>query len=172
MEVRIATPQDTQSLVAMAASFRNHLERQIPTDAQFEASIRRLLTSEDAEFSIAMDEGGSAGYVLLRFRYSMWTSGLEATLEDLFVEPRARRGGVGEQLVRFALRRARERGCVSICLDTNEKNAASTRIYERLGFQSLSRRWNGRQVFYRLSLETSEPSGCPGGTDAQGSTTP
>jgi hypothetical protein len=38
---------------------------------------------------------------------------------------------------------------VEIRLDTNENNAASTRMYTVLGFSSLPRRRNGRQVFFR-----------------------
>ncbi len=51
-----------------------------------------------------------------------------------------------------ALGMAREKGCRTVCLDTNENNAASNAIYGRLGFDAFSRRWNGRQVFHRLQL--------------------
>jgi len=47
---------------------------------------------------------------------------------------------------------ARERSCTSVCLDTNENDAASTAIYPTLGFSAFSKRWNGRQVFYRLNF--------------------
>ena len=56
-------------------------------------------------------------------------------------------------LVDLALERARTRGCATVCLDTNEHNEASTRIYRSFGFDSLSPRWGGRQVFFRLQLE-------------------
>jgi GNAT superfamily N-acetyltransferase len=82
----------------------------------------------------------------------MWVSGLEATLEDLVVDPAMRGRGVGGRLVRFALDRAAEKGCVTACLDTNEHNAASTRIYTELGFSAHSKRWGGSQVFYRVAL--------------------
>jgi GNAT superfamily N-acetyltransferase len=156
MHIRPATPEDAPSLVEMAVSFRNHLERDLPTDSQFAASIERLLVSEDAQFFLAIQEETPVGYVLQRYRFSMWACGLEATLEDLFVDPSARGGGVGRALVAFALQAARDRGCTTACLDTNEFNAASTAIYTQLGFSAISQRWKGRQVFFRKSLA------CPG----------
>ncbi|QND51014.1 GNAT family N-acetyltransferase [Phyllobacterium sp. 628] len=130
----VASPQDEQTIVAMAILFRNHLERDAPSDVQFGNSIRKLLTSQDAEFCIATYDEKPVGYVLQRFRYSMWASGLEATIEDLFVDPKSRKLGIGKSLIGFALSRAQKAGCVGVCLDTNEFNIASTKIYTGFGF--------------------------------------
>lgn len=154
MDIRIATPGDARRIASMAIAFRNHLERAVPTEAQFHESVGRLLEAPDAEFYIAESGAGPVGYVLQRFRYSMWAAGQEAAIEDLFVLPEIRKGGVGGSLIRFALQRAKDRSCASVCLDTNENNAASTRIYTQLGFCAFSKRWNGRQVFFRLNLDT------------------
>jgi ribosomal protein S18 acetylase RimI-like enzyme len=154
MTIRIATLQDAQSIADMAASFRDHLGRESPSDLQFLESIAKLLGSDDTEFYISLDPDGlnPTGYVLQRFRFSMWTSGMEAAIEDLFVNPGTRKQGIGRCLIEFALKRATERSCCSVCLDTNENNVASTRIYTQLGFNAFSKRWEGRQVFFRLNL--------------------
>lgn len=152
MDLRIATPQDLEPLSGMAIAFRNHLERAVPSDAQFQASVARLLDSEDAAFYMAHENGRPIGYVLQRFRYSMWAAGDEATIEDLFVSPDQRQNGAGKRLIQFAIEQAKAQGCRSVCLDTNENNLASTKIYTGLGFNAVSKRWNGRQVFYRLNF--------------------
>ena len=152
MEIRIATLQDCCSIAEMAIGFRNQLERSLPTDCQFLESISTLLSSRDTEFYIAILRDIPVGYVLQRYRYSMWANGVEATIEDLYVDPGARRGGIGRGLIHFALLRATDQSCKSVCLDTNENNVASTRIYTQLGFNAVSKRWNGRQVFFRLNL--------------------
>ena len=136
----------------MAIAFRNHLERSSPSDSQFADSVSRILASGEAEFCMAFDGDVTLGYVLQRYRYSMWAAGIEATIEDLFVDPAVRKGGIGKKLIEFALQCARARSCTSVCLDTNENNLGSTRIYTQLGFNSISTRWNGRQIFYRLNL--------------------
>jgi len=152
MEIRRAAKADIPSITALAAGFRDHLGRSGPSDAQFAESIARLLDSEDAEFCLGQAGPVPVGYVLLRYRHSMWAGGTEATLEDLYVDPAARRAGAGRALVEAALAMARERSCTSVCLDTNENNAASTAIYAKLGFDAFSKRWNGRQVFFRLNF--------------------
>jgi GNAT superfamily N-acetyltransferase len=154
MNIDIATMKDAAALVTMAVTFRNHLERDTPTQAQFEQSITVLLNSPDARFLIAANDEGPMGYVLLRFRYSMWVGGDEATIEDLFVDPTRRKNGVGRALIEAALQAATAHGCLSVCLDTNEFNVASTTIYTQLGFNAVSKRWNGRQVFFRKPLST------------------
>jgi ribosomal protein S18 acetylase RimI-like enzyme len=150
LDIRIATHQDVDHIADMAIGFRNHLERNTPSDTQFRTSVSDLLASGDAEFYLALENGHPIGYVLQRFRFSMWVSGIEATIEDLFVSPSQRRNGSGKRLIQFALDRAQAKGCSSVCLDTNENNVASTRIYTQLGFNSVSKRWHGRQLFLRL----------------------
>ena len=152
MEIRPANLQDAPALTALVIAFRNHLERSLPSNTQFADSVSRLLASGDAEFCIAFEGDVALGYVVQRYRYSMWAAGVEATIEDLFVDPAARKGGIGTKLIEYALQRARARSCTSVCLDTNENNLGSTRIYMQLGFNSMSKRWNGRQIFYRLNL--------------------
>jgi ribosomal protein S18 acetylase RimI-like enzyme len=150
--LRVATATDGGPIAALAIAFRNHLQRTEPTDASLLASVHQLLASPEAEFDLCLQDGVAVGYVLLRFRHSLWASGTDATLEDLFVHPATRQGGVGRALVEFALQRAKARGCTSMALDTNEHNEASQRIYRSLGFQSHSPRWGGNQLFYRLKL--------------------
>jgi ribosomal protein S18 acetylase RimI-like enzyme len=153
MTIRIATGGDAAGITELAIAFRNHLQRESPSDADFIDSVGRLLGSPDAEFFLVGADGRPVGYVLQRYRHSMWASGTEATIEDLFVDPGSRKGGLGKELIQFAVDRARARGCRTICLDTNENNAASQRIYQGLGFSAFSKRWQGNQVFYRLGLE-------------------
>lgn len=153
LEIRIALAQDAEPLAGLAIAFRNHLGREVPSDQQFRAGVERMLASPDAEFLLAGTGPDPVGYLLLRYRFSMWAGGLEATIEDLFVAPGDRRRGAGKALVQAALDRAGARGCVSACLDTNEKNLASTRIYTQLGFDAFSARWQGRQLFFRKRLQ-------------------
>jgi ribosomal protein S18 acetylase RimI-like enzyme len=133
MNLRIATPEDAECIAELVVEFRNHLERTAPSDAQFQASVSHLLGAEDAAFYLAIEGGTAIGYVLQRFRFSMWAAGLEATIEDLFVSPKHRQSGTGKRLIQFALDQAKAKACTSVCLDTNENNLASTRIYTGLG---------------------------------------
>ena len=153
MNIRIATAGDAKAITELAVAFRNHLQRALPADSMLLHSIQELLAAGDAEFYLAESDGQAIGSVLQRYRHSMWASGSEATIEDLYVEPGCRKTGYGRKLIEFAVQRARQLGCTTMCLDTNERNVASQKIYQSFGFTSYSQRWDGRQIFYRLNFK-------------------
>ena len=131
MPPRIAKLSDLDDLLELVIGFRDHLQRSVPDDSRLRESLERLITIGDSEFFLSVDDAGrGVGYIQQRYRYSLWLSGLEACLEDLFVTPSRRRQGVAKGLVQFAIRRAGEAGCRSIKLDTNESNQAAFRLYE------------------------------------------
>jgi GNAT superfamily N-acetyltransferase len=53
-------------------------------------------------------------------------------LQDLFVDPTARRHGVGEKLVSAVADRARERNCLRPYWTTKEDNAVARSLYDRI----------------------------------------
>jgi GNAT superfamily N-acetyltransferase len=59
-----------------------------------------------------------------------------ATIEGVRVARRARGAGVGEGLVREAIRRAAERGCRIVQLTTDRTRERAHAFYERLGFEA------------------------------------
>lgn len=154
MKIKIASSDDLNLLATLVIRFRNHFDRREPTDTAFTEGIKKLMAGGDAEFFLAVDDDDSPlGYVLQRYRFNMWANGIEAGVEDLFVDPEYRQGGTGKRLIEYSINRAIEKNCATICLDTNENNQASTRIYTQLGFNSTSARWNnGRQIFFRKPL--------------------
>ncbi|MBM4257937.1 MAG: GNAT family N-acetyltransferase [Deltaproteobacteria bacterium] len=153
--VRIASAADLEALVRLAVAFRDHLTHVTPSEEAFRVSIAQLLQDTGVEFFVGCDDRGARlGYVQCRYRYSAWVSGLEAELEDVFVVPAARRRGVGRQLIEFALNRARENGCRSIGLNTNERKLEALALYRTFGFRSERPRWaGGRQLWLDRSLE-------------------
>lgn len=156
LKIRIAREADLDALVYLAAAFRDQLGQSTPRDADFRQSVAVLLKDAGTEFLLACNaQGASLGYVQCRYRYSAWTSGLEAEIEDAFVVREARRRGVGLGLVEFAIARATERGCRSIGLNTNECNEGALALYQRLGFRAERALWRGgRQLWLQRSLDT------------------
>ena len=155
MSVILADYSDIPDLVRFAVSFRNGLQRTEPSESAFRSGIYHLLDSDDAEFLVYQNTDKEAcGYILLRYFYSMWLPGLEARIEDLFVDEPYQKNGYGKKLVEFAIGHAKEKQCQSIFLDTNENNTVSNQIYQALGFVCESKRWQGgRQILYRRSLK-------------------
>lgn len=152
--ILVASSKHLDLLAGLAAGFRDHLGGSTPSTADLATSIRSLIAGGDAEFLIAVaEEDVGAGFLQVRYRYSMWLSALEAHLEDLFVVPNHRRSRLGTRLVQRALERAEQRGCASVAVDTNERNLPATSLYRRLGFSNSSNRWDGgQQLWFRKPL--------------------
>jgi GNAT superfamily N-acetyltransferase len=154
MTVRQAAVSDCEALVPLIASFRDHLGRREPATDAIASSLNRLLPDPSTEFLLAFDaKHGPLGYSQTKFRFSLWASGAEAQLDDLFVLPAARRSGVGTRLLAASIERARERGALVIGLNTNERNVEALHLYTRLGFTAVRARWGaGRQLWLELDL--------------------
>ena len=73
---------------------------------------------------------GAAVLVLFRI-----PTGLRARIEDVVVDERRRRKGIGEALTRFALERARLAGAPWVDLTSNPARLAANALYQRMGFE-------------------------------------
>jgi ribosomal protein S18 acetylase RimI-like enzyme len=154
VETFVADLSHLDDLQGLVAEFRDLLQRGRPYDPALRQNLQRLFAKGEAEFLLAVDDTGRAvGYVQQRYRYSLWYGDMEATLEDLFVSAATRRQGVATHLLRFAIERAKDRGCQTIKLDTNESNHDAIRLYQRTGFLSGSTRFaNSRQLSFEKYL--------------------
>ena len=62
-------------------------------------------------------------------------TGIRSIIEDVIVDNSARGQGIGEALVKHAIRVARERGAGNISLTCNPMREAANRLYQRMGFK-------------------------------------
>jgi GNAT superfamily N-acetyltransferase len=131
-------------------AFRDWWGRDWPDDAAFAAGVERLLGDGNTDFLLASADGDVLGVACVRYRYGLWQDAPDACLEDVFVEEVARGRGLGEELVRAAVERARGRGCRRIELDVNDVNEPARKLYERLGFDSYVSELGGHNRFMRL----------------------
>jgi ribosomal protein S18 acetylase RimI-like enzyme len=145
--IRLATPEDLETVTALLAAFRDWWGSSTPTDDVFRATATRLLDDSQTEFLLA----GEDGLAQLRYRLSAWTGTEDCWLEDLYVHDRARGTGLGKALVEACLERARARGCRRIELDVNETNTSAIGLYTSLGFR-LEPKPPGRTLFLGRKL--------------------
>jgi len=153
-EIRVVEPGDADPLASVVAAFRDHLQVGAPTDLDLRARLPVLIADPSIEFAVATLDGRMAGYTQTRFYASLWASGVEGLLEDLFVLPSARGRRVGRLLLRHALQRARERGARILGLTTNERNEPAQVLYRSEGFRPQSARiWGrGREIRWVVEL--------------------
>ncbi len=145
--VRIAPPREAAEVARLIGGFRDYYGESEPGDGTIRDTVGRLIEDPSTEFLLAGEP--ARGVAQLRFRLSVWTGVEDAWLEDLFVEPEVRGGGLGRALAEACVERARQRGCARIQLDSNEHNGLAAALYASLGFESgTSGRWDGGQNLY------------------------
>jgi ribosomal protein S18 acetylase RimI-like enzyme len=149
-----AERREAQDVARLLVAFRNHLGFDWPSDNAFLASVERLIDDPATEYLLgaAGRDSPALGVVQLRYRWSVWRASHDCLLEDLFVDPGARRSGLGRALVQAAIDRARARACRRIELDTAETNEAALALYRSAGFDNDAYE-GGRALCLRLHLE-------------------
>lgn len=99
-------------------------------------SFRRTL-GRFSRVDIAEIDGRVVGFMLCRIkRVPAYMGGvLVGELSDMWIEPEARRLGIGDKLSRLALNWLREQGVHSVEIQVLRDNEASWKLYERMGFK-------------------------------------
>ena len=104
---------------------------------------------DNPQFAALIAERGATpvGFVLYTFNYSVWTAARGIFIEDIWVVPEERRGGVARALMQGLARECVDKGYKRIDLNVLDWNPARG-FYERLGY-----RWIRNWLPYRLSGE-------------------
>lgn len=106
-----------------------------------------LLSAESSQIFIARqpDENAPIIGILTLVLYRVPT-GIRARIEDVVVDEAYRGQGIGEALVRHAIRVAREFGADGIALTSNPKREGANRLYQKIGFKN----WETNLYFYKF----------------------
>lgn len=143
VRIRKGTAADNELLYPLYKVLR-------PKDAVSPEDFARLLAAvleEHTELWIAddpADPNKPVGFLTLRIGTTLHGR-RSGTIEELVVDPKSRRGGVGKALVETAIDRARNAGCWSMELATYEDSLDASGFYTKFGFTSSSK-------FYRLQI--------------------
>ncbi|HEX9386392.1 MAG TPA: GNAT family N-acetyltransferase [Anaerolineales bacterium] len=128
------------------------LQRLIPqlgahkTPPTFE-ELNQLVNSESSTLLVARhskEDDPILGILCLTI-YRVPT-GLRSIIEDVIVDESARRQGLGEALVRYAIDLAHKAGAEGVSLTSNPQREAANQLYKSMGFEL--RKTN--PYFYRL----------------------
>ncbi|MEI2430995.1 MULTISPECIES: GNAT family N-acetyltransferase [Lysobacter] len=107
----------------------------------------RLQRGDSVLLLAALDGADGAGFVQLYPTFSSVRAARVWVLNDLFVEPHARRRGVARALLDAAAAFARADGAARLELETDHDNAQAQALYDAAGW----RRFDGTQR-YQLPL--------------------
>lgn len=151
IQVRRAGVEDAPAIARLLDDFNREYDEPTPGVEAISATCRRLL--EQGEITVLLAGDGPDGLALLRFRPALWSEGLEAYLQELYVVPDLRGQGIGRALLQQTLDLARERGADGIDLNTGETDTAARGLYESMGFTNREGGPDGpSMLFYEREL--------------------
>jgi len=125
-EARLIDPPTAEALARLIPQLSPSLP--IPSAA----TLQRIADSPSAHLLLARSDRTIVGTLTLILFES--PSGRHARIEDVVVDAPARRQGIGEALVREAIRIASAEQADEIRLSSNPSRQAAHRLYTRLGF--------------------------------------
>jgi ribosomal protein S18 acetylase RimI-like enzyme len=102
------------------------------TTKKYEEVAEYTTYADDPEKTVflAYVDGQIAGQIVLRKNWNNY-----AYIEDIVVDVKFRRQGIGFELIEQARKWARERKLVGFMLETQNNNVSACKFYERCGFQ-------------------------------------
>jgi ribosomal protein S18 acetylase RimI-like enzyme len=155
--IRPAGPEDAAAVARLLHDFNSEYSEPTPGVAALTERARQLLAAGEMTVLLAgSPEGvsaGPAGLSLIRFRSSVWSSGPEAHLQELYVVPARRGQGIGRALLEATIALAREAGAAGVDLNTGTTDTAARALYESAGFTNREGSPEGpSMLFYELEF--------------------
>jgi GNAT superfamily N-acetyltransferase len=136
--IREARPGDTADLLRLIHALAEY-EREPEAVEATEESLSRALFRPDPKVHayVAELDGRVVGMAVWFLAFSTWTGRHSLYLEDLFVEPAARRHGVGRALIARLAARAVELGCARMDWAVLDWNEPAMAFYRTVGARPL-----------------------------------
>lgn len=126
------TAADHPDWLPLWQAYLDFYESAVPTEVT-ERTFDRLVEDRELHGALARDAAGRAvGLVHWLLHPATWSTAPYCYLEDLFVAPDARSGGIGRALIGHVRDRATEAGAAKVYWLTREDNATARLLYDRV----------------------------------------
>ncbi len=135
-EIRPATASDFGQWLALWEGYQRFYQVQIAPQVTQRSWARLLDPAEPMHCAVAADGERLIGLVHFIFHRSTWTEGDYCYLQDLFVDPDARRGGHGRRLIEHVYDAARRHGASRVHWLTHETNQDAMKLYDQVAQRS------------------------------------
>ena len=134
LEISPVSAAEYEELLPLIAAYQRFYGVEDVDDGRNREFFRRFLApSEDGLLLAARREGELVGYACLYWHFSSTAARETVLMNDLFVVPEVRGGGVGRALIEASLAVARERGAADLEWQTAPDNHTAQRLYDATG---------------------------------------
>jgi GNAT superfamily N-acetyltransferase len=149
-QIRLASQADLPEVVRLLADDdlgRQRERYELPLPECYDAAFNQINGSSFFELIVAEMNDRIIGTLQLIFIPSIsFQGGLRAQVESVRVDEALRNQGIGSELMKWAMDRARQRGAHILQLTTHQSRKDAHRFYERLGF-------SGSHLGMKISLK-------------------
>lgn len=150
--VRLAGPADAAVVGRLLFDFNTEFESPTPSADEFAGRFTRLLAGDDVLVVLAESDGEPTGFAYLTLRPTPYGDGPLAQLEELYVVPAFRDGGIGTALLTQAVDEVLDRDAIEMHINVDEIDTDTRRFYERLGFTNIEPGEDYRMLCYLREL--------------------
>ena len=134
VSIRAARPEDAPLILELVRELAEYERAAHEVVARAEDFVRDGFGERPLFHVLLAERGGRAiGFAFYFFAYSTWEGRGVLRLEDLFVEPEERGGGVGLALMRALAEEAKRAHCTRFEWQVLDWNAPAIAFYEKLG---------------------------------------
>ena len=131
-DIRAVTASDRAAWQPLWDAYLEFYETELP-DAVSDNVFARLVAGDSLHGAIAWDDEGQAvGLVHWQFHPATWSLTSYCYLEDLYVAPATRGGGVGRALISHVGDAARAADASQVYWHTQDSNATARLLYDRV----------------------------------------
>jgi GNAT superfamily N-acetyltransferase len=136
VEIRAIVADDYAMWLPLWKDYHRFYKVEIPESATRETWSRFLDPIEPMHAALAVMGEHAFGLAHAIYHRSTWTSNDYCYLQDLFVAPDARGGGIGRALIEHVYADARRRKAARVHWLTHESNQIAMKLYDEIGQRS------------------------------------
>jgi len=136
IQIRPITAADHAAWLPLWQGYLAFYHSELPAEVSDVTWQRFLDPAEPTNAALAWRDGQAVGLVQWIFHRSNWSVEDSCYLQDLFVSPDLRGGGVGRQLIEHVYAAAKTAGSTRVHWLTHETNQTAMQLYDRIAQRS------------------------------------
>lgn len=149
--VRRAGTDDALVIAEMLHAFNTEFDTETPGPAVLADRLRTILDGPTT-FAVLGGEPAS-GVALVTLRSNVWSDGPVALLDEMYVAPERRGGGLGGAILKRVVEICCELCVAEIEINVDDSDDGAQRFYERHGFTNGDPETGERAFYFYRSLE-------------------
>lgn len=153
MAITVVGAEHAATAARLQVEFAVEFDSPTPPMEVLEPRFRRLMADPAAFVLFAGDPAAPDGYAVVTLRPTVYCEGPLAVLDELYVAPHLRDGGIGTRLLTRAIDEVLARGGGEMHINVDEVDVDARRFYERHGFVNIEPGMDYRMLCYIRELE-------------------